>query len=156
MTPVGHKSVRAKGGGDEHRRRVREGIITEAWYSAFPQWGLSFLWDRMSHWFRQNRVSFGLLVSWPNDKDPNTPIGQKVAVLSIDSASRLVVVGWSRLGYRDVMQLADQHRRVRLRVMGWLRISQDVDPEAATRVFESVRVVGVSRIPKSVRLAIGL
>lgn len=105
-------------------------------------------------WLRDNRVSFGLLVSWPHEGDPGSSIGHKVAILSIDSPSRLVIVGWGRLGGGDLSRLAGQGRRVRLRVLGWLRISRDADAGVAANVLESVKVLGISRMPKSVRLAL--
>ena len=132
------------------REWIRSRLLSEAWTLAFPARGLAELLGWVLDWFRRNSISFGMFASWPTGSERD-PVGSRAAVLTVDSPTQTLVVGWARITRRDLERLARDDRAVRVRVIGWLRIADDVDAELAARALESVDVAGVSRIPDSVR-----
>jgi len=129
------------------REWIRSRILGEAWSLGFPRWPL---FGRIASWFAENRISFGIFISGPVGRRDD-PIGLRVGFLTADSPRRILVVGWTRLNRRDLDRLERDRRAVRVSVIGWLRISEDVDAELATRTLKSVRVTGVTRAPSLVR-----
>jgi hypothetical protein len=135
---------------DSEREAIRDRIIAEAWFLQ-PARALYLVARSIAQWLRHNRISFGFFVSWAERDDPEAAPGLRVAVLSVDSPRRAFVMGWTRIDRRDLLGLAANGLSLRLRVLGWLRISTDVDAELAERTLGSVRVIGVSHVPASVR-----
>jgi hypothetical protein len=132
---------------DQARREwVRSRILSEAWAAGFPRWPL---FERIASWFAENRVSFGIFVSGPVGAQDD-PIGLRVGFLTADSPRRILVVGWTRLNRHDLARLARDRRTVRVRVIGWLRISEDVDPRLAGRTLRELKVTGIARVPASI------
>jgi hypothetical protein len=137
-------------GNDIRREWIRSRVLSEAWTLGFPVQGMRSFIGRVFDWFRRNNISFGLFASWPTGSKRD-PVGTRAGLLAIDSPTRTVVVGWARVTRRDLQRLAREDRAVRVRVFGWLRIAEDVDTELTARALESVRVIGVSRVPNAVR-----
>lgn len=138
----------------ERRRRdvLRDRLLADAWRALFPMWDPMPLPSRLVRWVRGTGVSFGLFYSSPAENDDERgPVGRRFGVLAVDSRSRVLVVGWSRIDRRDLLRVANQGRALRVRVFGWLRIDDDVDSALAAQTLHSVRVVGTSRIPPDVR-----
>jgi hypothetical protein len=127
------------------RAWARSRVLGDAWNLGYP-----LLFRRIAQWFSENRVSFGIFASGPIGA-VDDPIGLRVGFFTADSPRRLLVVGWARLNRSDLIRLAADRRAVRVRVLGWLRIAEDVDPRLAGRTLSSVRVTGVSKIPSDVR-----
>lgn len=139
---------------DQVRREwIRARILSDAWSIAFPTAGLTFLMRTAWLWLVRTSISFGLFACWPTGR-PDDPIGFRVGLFAADTERRIVVVGWARFNERDLLRLAGERRRVRVRVIGWLRIVDDVDPALCAGALESVRVLGVSRIAPAARAAI--
>ncbi len=138
---------------DERRRVVRDRIIAHAWSSACPRSAFSSVIDRVTAWFATNAISLGVVVS--TQRTPRTTIGRRVSVLTIDSPTRVVVIGWMSLDQRDLKRVLDRGPSVRVRVMGWLRVAEDIDACLATRALESLPVLVVSRVPPRVRTSLG-
>jgi len=133
---------------DEIRREwTRARILSESWALGFPRWPL---FSRIAGWFAENRISFGIFMSGPVGMQDD-PIGLRVGFLTADSPKRTLVIGWARVNRADLARLQRDGRVVRIRVFGWLRISDDVDGRLAKQTLSSIRVTGVSRIPQRVR-----
>jgi hypothetical protein len=129
------------------REWIRSRILTDSWAIGYPRWPL---FGRIASWFAENRISFGIFMSGPVGRQDD-PIGLRVGFLTADSPRRILIVGWARLNRTDLDRLAKDGRAIRVRVFGWLRISEDVDAALATRTLKAVKVIGVSRLPASVR-----
>ena len=132
------------------REWIRNRLLSEAWALGFPVYGMPHFIGRVFDWFWRNNISFGLFASWPTGNEGD-PVGSRAAVLTVDSPTRTVVVGWARITRRDLQRLAREDRAVRVRVIGWLRVADDVDAGLTARALESVRVIGVARLPNAVR-----
>jgi hypothetical protein len=130
---------------DVRRRWIRAQILDEAWILGFPM-----LFRHIAHWFSENAINLGFIVSGPVGRIDD-PVGLRVGVFTADSPRRALVVGWARLNSDDLKRLAGAGRTVRIRVFGWLRISEDVDATLAQRTLTSVRVTGISRMRPDVR-----
>ena len=133
---------------DEHeirRRLARERILGDAWALGFP-----ILFARIGAWFAENRISFGIFMSGPVGA-ADDPIGRRFGFFTADSPRRILVVGWARINRSDLVRLAADRRVLRIRVFGWLRITEDVDGPLASTTLSSVRVTGLSRMPSGVR-----
>jgi hypothetical protein len=126
---------------------IRARLLSDAWAAGFPRWPL---FGRVALWFSENRISVGIFMSGPVG-EPNDPIGRRFGFFTADSPARTIVVGWAHLNRTDLDRLANDGRAIRVRVFGWLRISEDVDAALATRTLRAVKVTGVSRLPASVR-----
>ena len=136
------------------REWIRARLLSDAWMIGFPKYTLSLLVHRAARWFVENRISFGIFMSGPVGQ-PNDPIGLRVGFFTADSPVRILVVGWARLNRKDLQRLARRRRPVRVRVLGWLRIADDVDAALTAKALESVKVIGVSRVPTGVRAHLG-
>lgn len=140
--------------GDEDRRRaVRDRVIAEAWSSACPPSALSVLFSRVGDWFSANVISIGVVVC--TQRTPRSIIGRRVSVLTIESGTRVFVLGWMSLDRVDLQRVTSRPAMMRIRVLGWLRIADDVEARLATETLASVRVFGCARMPSRVRVALG-
>lgn len=63
-------------------------------------------------------------------------------------------IGAATFSRNDLEQARDNHQRLKLRVVGMLTLTDDITPELATDVIESIMFRGTFRAPEAVKAAL--
>ena len=81
-------------------------------------------------------------------------IGKHADALRDTAARQSLVIGAMAITRRALEHHRDEGRRVALRVVGFLSIADDVSPDLAREVIESVQVRGIFRASRAVKDAL--
>lgn len=140
----------------EREREIRRGwargrLLGDAWSAGYPTSAIGTFARGVARWFRENRVSWGVLVVSAPLGPADETIGRRIGCFIADSPGRMIVIGSARLTRSDLLRLRRDRRSISVRVVGRLRITDDVDASLAERTLHSVRVTGVVRMSASVR-----
>jgi Arc/MetJ-type ribon-helix-helix transcriptional regulator len=81
-------------------------------------------------------------------------IGKHAEALRDTAARQSLVIGAMTVNRRALEHHRDEGRRVALKVVGFLAIADDVTPELAREVIESVEVRGIFRASRAVKEAL--
>lgn len=104
------------------------------------------------------RIGFG----WPSPTHHDRRDkgwGRQLALFEMIAArppeERVVVVGWLVLDRHDLLRIKDRGLRTKVRVVGRLRLADDISPALADEVLDEVRVVGSLGVTPAVRERLG-